>query len=392
MLQIVSVVVFLLLEFFPFLQAYNESSLIVSNSTISCPTWYLPSKHDPNICECGNSLGRRLECLNNQEISARIMYCMSYDEHTKQTLVGNCPYMSLESRNYSLSSYFLQSKNDSELNENLCGWANRERFMCSKCKKGLGISVMIYDNKCVKCIGGLRGWILYLFLATVPTTLFFVLVIVFRIRSTAAYMNGVVYVSQVVLFYINRYPNSLLIARNVTTSFFIKTALTIYGVWSLDFFRYIIPPFCITEGLSMLNVISMEYIVALYPLLLIVIVYILIELHDRDCKLLVVMWSPFKWCTDKLALEIDIRSSIVEAFATFLLLTHAKLIFVTYNLLGSTPLMNKEGQQVGGHVLFYDATVPYLSKTHLPYFILSIYCNPWLIYHLPYRDSISLSY
>ncbi len=151
----------------------------------------------------------------------------------------------------------------------VAAWANREGFMCSKCKKGLGISMMTYDNKCVKCIGGLRGWILSLFLATVPTTLFFVLVIVFRIRSTAAYMNGIVCVSQVVLFYINRYPNSLLIARNVTTSFFIKTALTINGVWSLDFSRYIIPPFCITEGLSMLNVISMEYSISW-----------LIELHD----------------------------------------------------------------------------------------------------------------
>ena len=57
----------------------------------------------------------------------------------------------------------------------------------------------------------------------------------------------------------------------------LKVVFTLSGVWNLDFFRYLIPPFCVSDQISPLHVIALEYIVAFYPLLLTVIVYICIQ-------------------------------------------------------------------------------------------------------------------
>ena len=342
--------------------------MITGNKT-ECPTWYTPLQLDPRQCVCNESLKPLIQCRSYHQVLVRNTFCMSYNETSQQPLVANCPYVNIG--NKSESTYILQSQNESELNEQLCGWANREGFMCSKCKEGLGISVMTYDKKCVKCIGQLKGWILYLFLATVPTTLFFIFVIGCRIKPTSEHFNWMICMSRIFLFYIDRYPNSLL-PTNTAYSIPNVIAITMSGVWSLDFFRYVIPPFCITDTLDILEVTAMEYIVAVYPLVLIITTYICIELHDRGCKVLVILWAPFRWCLRRVTWNIDMRSSIIEAFAAFLLLTCAKFIFVSYNLLGYTALLDIHGQKVGPYVTMYDATVPYLSNKHLPYFILSI--------------------
>ena len=347
---------------------YKPSVWPVGNTT-KCPTWYSPSEQDPRECVCKNALEPMVKCHSNHQVLVINTYCMSYNETSQQPLVANCLFVNIA--NKSGDTYFLQSKNVSELNKQLCGWANREGFMCTKCKEGLGISVMTYDKMCVKCIGKLKGWILYLFLATVPTTLFFFLVIGCRIKTTTEHYNWIIALSRMVMFYIDKFPNSLL-STSSNYYFFNLIAVTVSGVWSLDFFRYVIPPFCITETLSNLEVTAMEYIVAVYPLVLIITTYICIELHDRGCKVLVIIWTPFRWCARRASWNIDLRTSIVEAFASFLLLTCAKFIFVSYNLLGFTPLLDMSGQKVGPYVTTFDVTVPYLSNEHLPYFIMSI--------------------
>ena len=46
-----------------------------------------------------------------------------------------------------------------------------------------------------------------------------------------------------------------------------------------------IPPFCVSENITTL--IALQYLPAFYPLLLIVVTHILIELHDRNVRVVV---------------------------------------------------------------------------------------------------------
>ncbi len=99
--------------------------------------------------------------------------------------------------------------------------------------------------------------------------------------------------------------------------------------------------------MTTLNIIAMEYIVAFYPLLLIVVLY------DRDFKPFQILWAPFKCVLSSMNWNIDIRHSLIDAFATFLHLSYTKLIFVSFNLIGYVAPHNSKGEHVYPNVLYY---------------------------------------
>ena len=85
---------------------------------------------------------------------------------------------------------------------------------------------------------------------------------------------------------------------------------------------YVVPPFCVSEKISTLTAISLDYIVALFPLFLSAILYILVEKHDSGCFLLRLIWSPLifiKFNALFILEEVwDIKGSIINAFATLM--------------------------------------------------------------------------
>jgi len=67
-----------------------------------------------------------------------------------------------------------------------------------------------------------------------------------------------------------------------------------------------------------------------------------------------------------------VRSSIVEAFATFLLLSYVKLLSVSFDLLVPTHVHHVNGSLVGLY-LYCDATIEYFGAKHLPYAVLALF-------------------
>ena len=53
------------------------------------------------------------------------------------------------------------------------------------------------------------------------------------------------------------------------------------------------------------------------------------------------------------------KGSVINTFATFLLLSYSKLLTVSYKLLYSTTLYNNAGKTFGPFVLYYDASIEY---------------------------------
>ena len=150
---------------------------------------------------------------------------------------------------------------------------------------------------------------------------------------------------------------------------FISVALiTFYSFWDLDFFRYILPHFCVSGNLSQIQVVALDYVPALYPLILVILT---IELHDRDCAVLVWLWRPFQKCFTQ-SRKLNPKSSVIHAFATFFVMSYSKIILVSFSLLNFTTIYNETGDQIGPYRMYYNATIPYLSSEHIPFFILSI--------------------
>jgi len=302
-------------------------------------------------------------------------YNSSYrDEQESDAIAfGGCPYVYNNNTVHRII-YTVLPHNISNLNDVFCAPLNRDGLLCRNCIDRFGPSVITIDYSCANCTDINYGWMLYLLSEFVPATAFYFAVLTLRIRITSAPMNCFVMFSQLVVNVANRSPTfrgALMAELNTTSHVLLKVILTGYGFWNLDFFRYFIPPFCVSRGLTNIHVLALQYVSAFYPLLLIVLTYICVELHGHNFRLIVWLWKPFHRCCVNFRRRWDTKASIIDVFATFLLLSYSKLLFVSMFLLQGTRVYNTNGELIPGtsHVVWADATVSYLSEEHLPFAI-----------------------
>ena len=77
-------------------------------------------------------------------------------------------------------------------------------------------------------------------------------------------------------------------------------------------------------------------------------------------------------CFARFRRKWNLKGSVIHAFATFLLLSYSKLLTVSYSILDSTELYNNRGERVGPVALYFDASIEYFSRQHLPFAVLAI--------------------
>ena len=53
--------------------------------------------------------------------------------------------------------------------------------------------------------------------------------------------------------------------------------------------------YIVSPKLTALHVLTMDYVIAIYPLLLILVTYLFVMLHDRY-RIVIWLWSPFHRC------------------------------------------------------------------------------------------------
>ena len=337
------------------------------------------------VCMCGShELDGEPSCDQQTDSGPRIVihsqYCLTFDEESNVSYVGTCPYNSLLFHQYSdvvtlpqdalqLNNFMCNVSNFTGHNY-FCGQQRRQGLLCGKCEKGLGPAVLSYTHPCVECQW--YGWLLYLTLSFVPTTVLCVLVIILRINVLSPPLNAIIFICHVLVSHVNRMPcRFLYYADKHQLSFIVLVVLTVYGLFNMDFLIYVLPPFCISNKLSTLTVIALDYTVAIYPLVLSVLIYFLIELHDSGCLLLIWVWRPFHKYLYQFRRSWDIKGSIINAFATLYILSFMKVISTCVNLMLTTRMVNVCGETCWSN-LYYDASCAFFQPCHQPYIILSL--------------------
>ena len=106
-----------------------------------------------------------------------------------------------------------------------------------------------------------------------------------------------------------------------------KIALALYGIPTLDFFRRILPPFCISSSIQHIHVAFLGYVSVLYSAGLIFLIWVAIKFHDRNCRVLVSLWKPFQRCFTTLRRKINLRNDLIDIFASLIFLSHSKLLY-----------------------------------------------------------------
>ena len=145
----------------------------------------------------------------------------------------------------------------SELNEEVCGSFNRIGLMYGECIAEHAPSVYSYDLACVECKDYKYNWLKYIAVAYLPLTAFYILTIVLRVSVNSGPMVMYVTVSQML---------STQIFFNALHHYDMKFHLMIsfYSVWNLDFLCGVCK-LCLHPDMSILQTISLDYAVAVYP-------------------------------------------------------------------------------------------------------------------------------
>ena len=332
-----------------------------------CPPWFVPDNRSNTGCSCRKSYDE-VVCGSHSAL-LKLGFCMTYNCTTKTAEYGPCPYIThykTISKDYIF--YIQLPQNVSLLNEFMCGPLNREGELCGKCKDGYGSALYSYTLECSKCWGHGYGWVLYFFLELFPITLMYFLVVIFHIRATSSPLSALVFMSQILVYTIRlKVPLHMYIENEVTGFPYValKVLLVLCGIWSLDFFRSVIPPFCVSSNIKTIHALALEYLVAFYPILLILITYVCIKLHDNNFRPVVWLWKPFHRYFVHFRRSWDSKASIINTFTTFLLLSFSKILFVSVTLLyfvhvrilSATNLTRK-------CVLYYEPTVECHTKEH----------------------------
>ena len=213
--------------------------------------------------------------------------------------------------------------------------ANRMGFMCGKCMPTYGPSA--YSIKCHKCHLSIPSAIaLYLTIKLLPTAILFIFIMMFRINIIKGPMLGYVVFCQVFIFSIRlnaTYTETIRVQLNRTYQSILKLFTQLSVVWSLDA-TGIFQPICISDKLEDSDVLFINNVLsALFPLCLVVITYILIELHARNYKVFVFCWKPFRGCFNKFGRNWSASDSIIHAFASLIFLSFTVLNYNFYELL-----------------------------------------------------------
>ena len=147
--------------------------------------------------------------------------------------------------------------------------------------------------------------------------------------------------------------------------------MSIYGIWNLDFFRPFYSDLCL--GIGILPTLALDYVIAVYPLLLMIISYLLIVLYDRNYRVVTIMWRPFRLLFSIIRRHWDIKTSVIDAFATFLFLSNVKFLSVSFDLLNQALVYNLQlNNYTSTRALYYAGNLEYFGEEHRPYAILAV--------------------
>ena len=320
-------------------------------------------------CKCGSTLQGIVQCDSDTgELGVLDCYCMT-DHYTPKgkliPVVGSCTFNCGNLSHSGIDRVYHAAPST-------CSQLNRKGTLCGQCLDGYTVPAYGYNFNCIRCNSDLQNWWLYLAYAFLPLTMFIVIILVFRINVVSPKLYVFVFAAQNISTPINL---RILLTKisPVTTPLYKKVAIlllaTVYGIWNLDFFRVnVLPDVCI--NVVPLHVLALDYLVAIYPMLLMGVAYILVELHGCGFKPVLYMWRPFHRFFVRFRRHWGIQTSIMEAFVTFFVLSTTKLFSVSFDFLVGSRLYYRDGNTTW--YLYYEPDIVYFGKVHLPHALMAL--------------------
>ena len=256
---------------------------------------------------------------------------------------------------------------------------NRMGILCGECAASYAPSVNDDAFSCVPCDSSqlVENTFKYIGILYFPLVLFFLFIILFNIKLTTGPANAFVLFSQaIVSSFDSTVSGQLTISSDVYSGakVYFKICSFLYRMYNLDFFAFLLEPFCIGPHFNTLDVIELNYVVAIVPCVMILIVMACYRVKTLTCIFRTCRCNTGrKDSQSQLTYIRSIRVSPILAFAAFLLLSYNKFCTTTSKLLNQVTFINASGSSITLTRLYYAAQFyPGYWKYALPCSIISI--------------------
>ncbi len=344
----------------------------------TCPPWHYCNSN--GICNCGNTLDDVINC-SYRSLSVLNCFCVTYNSNTLTSELGQCLYNCQHKRHGSEDRIYRSlPQNNTELNEAMCGKFNRRGSLCGSCKDGYYPLAYSYNMTCVRCENTWYNWVEYLVVVYLPLTVFFFIILFFQVNMTSSHLFGFLLYCQAVSFPMMCRVLVLSYHSNRYYRLGIEIAISFYGLWNLDFFRIVNHSTCLAS--HFLVVTTLDLFSGIYPLVLVFVTYIVKQLYDADYRLLRVVMLPVRLLRSKFGTTFDIKTSLIDVFSTFFLLSNMKLFNASYDLLAATWVyfLEPTGEISSSVRLYLNGSETFFGASHVPFGLLAI--TVIMIFHL----------
>ena len=120
--------------------------------------------------------------------------------HYQLQSVHICSITTSYCNNVTTPDYITLPVSLNELNDYMCGPLNRKGLLCSECADGFGYSLSSFSYKCVNCTYTWYNIPVYLVAQFVPTTILYIVILVFRLSAISPPMPCFIMYAQLVVF------------------------------------------------------------------------------------------------------------------------------------------------------------------------------------------------
>ena len=262
------------------------------------------------------------------------------------------------------------------LDDVMCGPYNRKGLLCGRCIDGYGPTAHILDLRCANCskIQEYYAIPLYLVLTLLPITLLFISIVIFKFNITTGPLLGYVIFCQVHLLWMkqNGYMYEF-IQYNVSLfpRVMFKISVTLSQFWSLQYVTPVVPPFCISEKLSDIDIEMLSLVPATYPIILLAVIFITMELHTKNCKIIQKLWKLFTTFFDKMKIKPVTGEAVIHAFASVFFLSNVA-VYATMGSLSNITYIKGQDSTPYQRSLFHYPMVEWLGYQHIHYILIAL--------------------
>ena len=368
-------------------------SVSVAVNISHCPPGLCLSYNDTEItctCNCDRQTYQGVARCDLQRYEASIspLFWAGYvnDEHIgddRYFVTAYCPSGFCSSTKDMFSSY-------EELDKKICQPQSRTGILCGRCIDGMSVYSSLVVLKCGNCTnlrhGKYFGILQYILYEMIPLIVFFFLLVLFNFSLTSGPLISFIFFSQVL---------SSLAPYNHLHYLGNSNVLLFYSIWNLDFLETVLPPYCLMEHWSALDILAFHYISAITPLCLILIVVVVINYENLLCFPVLYPYRTLRNCvTGRWSHSSLSRNRLVEVLCTLkrklfspyskvlhgivavLVLSYAKFVYLSILLLASSTSLrvNWPSNVSSEHSLrvLLEGHLPYFGKTHIKYAIPAV--------------------